>query len=192
MSGHKKSLRNTLLDKRAEYEPTTRRLYDELALKNLMQSDAYRASKRIFTFISFGEEISTHALIRESISRGLEVYVPITERGNPHMRLSRLRSMDDLILGHYGILTPHPDALEFADPNAPDLVIVPGLAFDAGGYRLGYGGGFYDRYFSSLTSDPVKLGYCYSFQLVEQLPHESHDIPVDRVITEKQEYGGTE
>ncbi|MDO5690213.1 MAG: 5-formyltetrahydrofolate cyclo-ligase [Tissierellia bacterium] len=180
----KKQLRKVWMERRASITPEDRERLDRLATDNLMATEEYQNAEHIFTFINFGDEIDTQRLIRESLALGKKIYLPVTEKGVDRMKLTALKDMDDLIVGHYGILTPKPEALDFIDHNLVDLVIVPGLAFDQEGYRLGYGAGYYDKFFSDLTAKPSKLGFCYAFQRTDSLPYDEYDVPVDRVITD--------
>ena len=92
-----------------------------------------------------------------------------------------------LVAGAYGILAPPPDAPPVV-PDAFDLILVPGVAFDAEGRRLGRGGGHYDRVLASLPPRATSVGIGYDFQLVASVPCEEHDVPVDMVITEGRTY----
>jgi len=90
--------------------------------------------------------------------------------------------MDDMKKGAYGILEPK--TVRKADENNIDVILVPGLAFDRNGGRMGFGKGYYDRLLES--SKAVKIGLCYDFQILEKIPTESHDVPMNFVITEKE------
>lgn len=90
--------------------------------------------------------------------------------------------MDDMEKGAYGILEPK--TVRKADENNIDVILVPGLAFDRNGGRMGFGKGYYDRLLES--SKAVKIGLCYDFQILEKIPTESHDVPMNFVITEKE------
>ena len=96
-----------------------------------------------------------------------------------------LKNFDSLEVGEFNILTVKKNLREFIDPKKIDCVIVPGVAFDVHGKRLGMGGGYYDR-FLKLTENAKKISLAFDFQLVENVPTESHDMPVDIIITEKQ------
>lgn len=180
---NKKELRKYLKEKRSNFPLDERKVLDEEALNKLLSSDEYKESKEIFAFVSFGDEIDTHAFIKKAIKDGKNIYIPYTQAGEKLMKVTRLKNFDDLVVGHFGILSPKEEDLYFVDHNIIDLVLVPGLGFDQDGYRIGYGGGFYDRFFANLTSKPVKLGYCYDFQLVRDIPHDEFDIAVDKVLT---------
>lgn len=180
----KKELRKSLMGKRSEYPKELREKMDKKAFENLIKTEEYKNSENIFVFISFRDEIDTHEAVRYFIKDNKNVFIPYTEEGKEKMRLTRLKDMEDLVPGHFGILSPKKEDLDFIDHNIIDLVLVPGLAFDDEGYRIGYGGGFYDKFFADLISKPKKIGYCYSFQLIDKIPHDDYDIPVDMVITD--------
>ena len=99
---------------------------------------------------------------------------------------SQIRSFDDLQKGTFGILEPKPEAMNLVAPDELDLVLVPGIAFDKRGYRLGYGGGFYDAFLAQTKS--VKVGLAFDFQIVDLLPTREEDERVDLIVSEKTVY----
>ena len=181
----KNQIRKLFSEKRASLSESENLKLSQKALAKLVAQEDYQKARDIFAFVSMGSEINTHIAIDKFLADGKRVYVPLTEKGSTKMVFSRLESLDDLEEGNFGVLEPKPSKRDLADNNAADLVIVPGLAFDKNGYRTGYGGGFYDRFFASLDKAPVKIGYCFSFQIVEEdLPTNEFDIPVDYIITD--------
>ncbi|MEB3429112.1 5-formyltetrahydrofolate cyclo-ligase [Citroniella saccharovorans] len=179
----KKSLRKSFKEIRNNISDEERKIWDKKAFDNLISLDEYKNSKNIFAFINFGSEIDTKALLERFFSDGKNVFIPITEKNNNMMKLTRIKSLDGLEPGHYGILSPKEEDYDFVDPDLIDFVLVPGLCFDKEGYRVGYGGGYYDRFFSSLKNSPIKVGFCYKNQLVEKIDHDEFDLPVDFIIT---------
>ncbi len=99
---------------------------------------------------------------------------------------SQIRSFDDLQKGTFGILEPKPEAMHLVAPEELDLVLVPGIAFDKRGYRLGYGGGFYDAFLAQTKM--VKVGLAFDFQIVDLLPTREEDERVDLIVSEKTIY----
>ena len=181
----KNQLRKLFGEKRASLSEEENLKLSQKALERLVAQEDYKNSKDIFAFVSMGSEINTKIAIEKFLADGKRVYVPITEKGKTKMVFSRLKSLDDLEEGNFGVLEPKPSKREIAEKSTADLVLTPGLAFDENGYRTGYGGGFYDRFFASLDNNPVKIGYCFSFQVVEgKLPINEFDIPVDYIITD--------
>ncbi len=146
-------------------------------------------AENIMCFVSFGSEVDTHGLIKEWILQGKNVSVPCMEKlsgGNRVMHAVNIKDFSDLkIKGCYGIPEPELKVNSIVVPEKLNAIIVPGSVFDVKRNRIGYGGGFYDRYLMRTSGRCKKLGVCYDFQVLEQIPHEDYDIPVDMVVTEK-------
>jgi len=103
------------------------------------------------------------------------------------MKPSIIKNFDELEPGYYNILTPKQEFIRYIDPSEIDLVIVPGAVFDREGYRVGYGGGYYDKFLSSkIRKDISKIAIAFDLQIVDKVPREEHDISVDYIITEKE------
>lgn len=136
-------------------------------------------------FLSFNTEVDTHNIIKTLIKNGKNVFVPITDPKTKELYISKLESFEDLELGFYNILTPKRTKINLFDPEVLDLVLVPGLVFDKFGYRIGYGGGYYDKFLSQANLRAQTIGLCYFIQIVDKLPVEEYDIPVDYILTEK-------
>jgi len=140
----------------------------------------YQGAKSIYSYLPYNQEIDTYPILRQAQADGKRVAVPkvIGEK----MVFLWLDDLDATEPGYYTI--PEPIADEPAADDDAALMILPGLAFDTSGARCGYGGGFYDRY---LETHPAhyKVALAYGFQLVDHLETESHDIPVDLVLTEE-------
>ena len=131
-------------------------------------------------YYSLPDEVNTHSLIDDLVSEGKTVLLPKV-MGVDTMELRRYTGRDDLQEGVYHILEPV--GKPFTDYAAIDLILVPGLAFDAAGHRLGRGRGYYDRFLHSRVGFYcVKIGICFDFQKVDEVPVDAFDIPVDKVI----------
>ena len=152
---------------------------DEVKIKSdeirqrLLGVERVKQAKTICTFIS---------AFKELWEQDKKIVVPITDIESGTLSLSYINSMDDMKKGAYGILEPK--TVRKADENNIDVILVPGLAFDRNGGRMGFGKGYYDRLLES--SKAVKIGLCYDFQILEKIPTESHDVPMNFVITEKE------
>ena len=96
-----------------------------------------------------------------------------------------VHSLADLKPGTYDIPEPSPDNYQEVTPNLLDLIITPAVAFDTDKYRIGYGAGYYDRFFASLKKDIIKIGVGFDEQLVQEVPREPHDIRLNYVLTDK-------
>lgn len=181
----KKEIREEILKKRANLDKKNHKLEGDKILNKIMESDSYKNARNIFIFISFGSEINTHDFIRKSLSLGKNISVPVTFLDEKIMKASSLKSFSDLKPGAYNILAPSEDKIEFIDEGSIDLVIVPGAAFDRSGYRIGYGGGYYDKFLAPLK-EVKKIGIAFSFQIVNEIPISKYDIPVNLIYTENE------
>ncbi len=143
----------------------------------------YRSAKMIFAYASMKKEVQTDLILQHALDAGKRVFLPkVTGAGQ--MVFTEIRSLTELVYTEpFGIREPSLlSEAEIIDPPVPELMLVPGLAFDRAGNRLGHGGGYYDRYLSELKSKTLLLGLALSCQLVPEVPAEPFDIPVDRVL----------
>lgn len=153
----------------------------ELA-EHLYNSMIFKQASTIGITISQKNEWSTTAIIERAWKEGKRVTVPKCDPGPKHLNFYQLDSFDQLETVYFGLQEPDPSRCEHVDRETIDLIIVPGLVFDLHGYRIGYGGGFYDRYLSGYKGETVALAS--KEQVVKNLPHEKFDIPVNHLITE--------
>lgn len=185
----KKILRKEILEKRDNINIDKKEMMDSDILNRFYESKYYKEAKNIFIYISFGTEINTKVIINKALEENKKIYIPRTEIKNKIMDAVEISSLDNLIESSYGILEPSKGE-ECVDPNELDLIIVPGVAFDRNGGRMGYGAGFYDRYFKKINKENekriIKLALAYDLQLVEKVPMNEDDIAVDYIITEKE------
>jgi 5-formyltetrahydrofolate cyclo-ligase len=136
----------------------------------------------VLTFWSFGSEVATHDLVARLNDDGKQVALPFLVGGV--MRAAPFAPGDELIPTPFGPMEPK--VRTEMDPGEVDVVIAPGLAFDRSGYRLGYGGGHFDRYLAAVRQDATAVGIAYAFQVIEAVPHGPGDRPVHVVVTEAQ------
>jgi len=178
----KKKVREEIIKKRNNLLPEIKKEYDALIFKQLIESDIYNKSKKIFTYVSFGSEIDTIKFIKYALNDNKEIYVPKTDKTKKEMVAIRINSLDNMSVDNWGILEP-----KSVDKNKIgedfDLILMPGLAFDRKGNRIGYGGGYYDKYLSQFKEISNKLVLAYDFQIVNNIENESHDIKVNCIIT---------
>lgn len=146
----------------------------------------YKNASSIMSYVSINKEVFTHDFIKKSIKNGKKVYIPVTKPRTKELVLSHLIDFDnDLKKGYWGLLEPKKETFRPHCSEFLDLIIVPGLIFSQNGHRLGYGGGYYDAFLSSLTESIPTLGIAFECQVTEKLPVQSHDISVDYILTEK-------
>ena len=148
--------------------------------EKLYATPQYQQARSLYAYLSFNQEVRTNPIIERAWADGKRVAVPKVI--GDEMRFIWLDSFDQLGLGYFGIAEPIEDGPVADDETAP--ILMPGLAFDAEGRRIGYGGGFYDRWLEAHPGHPL-LALCYDFQLLPRLDVEEHDIPVDIVLTDR-------
>lgn len=140
-------------------------------------SEAYRSARTIYGYLPYNQEVRTVPMLEQAIKDGKRVAVP--KVFGDEMKFIYLDDFSRVEKGYAGIPEPVDDGPVADDPTA--LVLMPGLAFDAQGHRIGYGGGFYDKFLANEPNHPT-LALCYAFQMVEHLETEAFDVPVDCVI----------
>ena len=159
-------------------------------LERVLGLAEYRRASVIHTYVSSKEnEIDTRELIHISLEQGKQVVVPVVEWGVETMGHAVLAGMDELVNGPMGLVQPNPRmATWLDDAGAIDMVVVPGIAFDRRGHRIGFGGGFYDRFLA--TASCAKVGLCYDALVLDAIPDEVHDVAMDIVVAESAVYKG--
>lgn len=177
----KKALRKRIAEQKRAMTPEQIEAASQRLAERLFQTDAYQNALSIYGYLSYNQEIRTFPILRRAMIDGKRVAVPKVYGDE-----MRFIWMDDLSLvapGYYDIPEPIADGPVADDELA--LMLMPGLAFDPEGHRVGYGGGFYDRYLAA-HPDHKLVALCYGFQLVDHLDCEAHDIPVHRVIPDEE------
>ncbi|WP_320047491.1 5-formyltetrahydrofolate cyclo-ligase [uncultured Ilyobacter sp.] len=187
MKKKKTEMRKILLERRDQLSSTQKENLDEDIFKNFTKSIFYKNAETIFIFVSFGSEVNTHKIIEKAITDGKNVCVPKINSKDKEMEVFKIESMNDLKEGYYGILEPSEEKSRAAVEEI-DLVVVPGVGFDINGYRIGYGGGFYDKFFSSMEKEIPKVALGYNVQMVDEVPTEEHDKRINGLITESHTY----
>ena len=140
-------------------------------------SEAYQNAKTIYGYLPYNQEVRTVPMLEQALKDGKQVAVPKVY--GDEMKFILMEDLSAVEKGYAGIPEPVADGPVADDPTA--LVLMPGLAFDKSGRRIGYGGGFYDRFLAAEPGHPT-LALCYDFQMLPELETEEFDIPVDTVI----------
>ncbi|MGG1662810.1 5-formyltetrahydrofolate cyclo-ligase [Brevibacillus sp. NRS-1366] len=181
----KKQLRTHIMEARKAMTEEERKIRSERACSHLLANERLAGAKAIMAFHPFGEELDILPFVEEARIRGQEIWLPLTisqeRRLVPYLYTGRQM----LKQGVYGIWEPDPTKAERSDLSKLDTVLVPGVAFDRHGGRMGYGGGYYDRFLAALGQHPFLLGVGFSMQVVDHVPLEPHDIPLDALVTEE-------
>lgn len=139
----------------------------------------------IHCFLSMKSEVDTGEMIDTSRRRGLRVVVPITDVTGCRLTLSELAGPDVLIPGPFGIPEPRPESRTLVDTERVDAFIVPGIAFDPSGTRLGWGAGYYDRLLVGRRPGVPIIALAYECQIVRAIPREDHDVAASVIVTEQ-------
>lgn len=176
----KKALRREFLSKRAAVSKAERDRISHALITKFMATEIYRRARIIMAYASTPEELQLNELFTACLAEGKTLAIPlIVSKGV--MQAVEVPSLDALEEGAFGIQTVKLPR-SFVEPAQIDCVIVPGLAFDVKGGRLGMGGGFYDRFLPQAVN-AVKIALAYDFQLVDSLPLETHDAIIDVILT---------
>lgn len=149
--------------------------------KKLFSVPEFINAKTVMTYISAFREVSTDGIINRLFECKKSVAVPVSDTNSITITPSYISSTAELVRGAYGI--KEPSVIRECALSDIDIIIVPGIAFDVRKNRMGFGKGYYDRLLYG--SDAIKIGLCYDFQLLDTIPYDKHDIPMDIIITEK-------
>jgi 5-formyltetrahydrofolate cyclo-ligase len=185
LQGTKPSLRRRILGRRDAMDPCIRTDLSQAIVRDIIETSVYRRSDTIMAYASFGSELQTDEFMRHVLHQGKVLLLPRVNLQKGSLDLYRVRDpVRDLRVGTWGIREPRPDRCVRVDPHAIDFVLVPGLAFDARGGRLGYGGGFYDKLLAhGLSPCAWLVAGAFKSQMVEKVPVDGHDVPMDVVVT---------
>lgn len=176
--GTKKEIRTRLLKQRAELPLSVCERQSEEVLKKLLAHPAYAECRTLFSYVSFRNEVDTHKIIMLALAQGKQVAVPRVE--GKDMIFYRIFSLEELTRSRFGILEPK-DGAHRVIPGEGDLMLVPAAAFDGKGYRIGYGGGYYDRYLAEYPQ-LYTIGLAFDFQMLDEVPREEFDLAVKEVL----------
>jgi len=179
MTQDKQALRARLRAMRRSMTQEEQRAASEAVCRRILDFAPYRAAKSVMAYIACRGEVDVSPVIGDALASGKTLLLPRCE-ADGGLTARRVSSPEALSPGAYGVPEPGEDA-EAAPPQEIDLILVPGVAFDRTLCRLGQGGGYYDRFLK--RTDAVRVGVCHGAALVERVPREAHDMPMDAVIT---------
>ena len=180
----KRAIRAKALAARRALTPDEVAQKSEAILRRLRSLGEFASARAILTYVSSKDnEVDTLPLIRSALETNRTVLVPLAVPSTREMVWSELKSLDELEPSTFGILEPKEDCRRPVQPDETDAAIVPGIAFDTAGHRIGYGGGYYDRFLDTFRGKRIALAY--EVQVYESIPSEPHDLPVDIIITEE-------
>lgn len=176
----KTETRKILKSTRASIPETTRMDAANSITEQILRLDEIRDARTIFIYISYASEVHTHALIKALLTAGKTLAVPKIVKSD-YMQAETFSSWEDLVPGELGILTP----TDSTPCNGPfDVAITPGLGFTLSGQRMGFGRGYYDKWFAQ-NKVRHKIALAFEVQLINEMPVEDTDVPMEKIVTEK-------
>lgn len=154
--------------------------------QRLFRLQEFEDAKTVSIYLHIGSEVRTREILARCIAQAKCVIIPVTKKVNRRLIFSELRAPDiELEIGTFGILEPKAEFLRPVPLEEADVALFPGVAWDLHGYRIGYGGGYYDRTLNSLHKHVLTIGLAYEFQVVREIPVTRYDRPGDIIVTER-------
>jgi 5-formyltetrahydrofolate cyclo-ligase len=181
----KADYREYVKELRGKITENEKRLNDNNIYTKVIQSNEYKKARCIFIYVSYKNEVDTHNIIKKALKEGKSVCVPKIISLKEGMKAVKITSFDELKESKYGMLEPDLLIDNVIEPEKIDLAYLPGVAFDLNGGRIGYGGGFYDRFLYHIGKNVPKIALAYSFQIFDHVPMSEYDVYVDSVITDQ-------
>jgi len=151
-------------------------------LKRLICLGPVQRASTMMAYLSFKSEVITDGLILWGLTEGRRIAVPCCDPESRKLTPCLIGGLDEVVAGHYGIREPRAHLSRPLPPEVLDAVIVPAVAFDRRGYRIGYGGGYYDRFLMQ-APQAARIGIAFACQIVDRVPVADHDIPMDGIVT---------
>jgi 5-formyltetrahydrofolate cyclo-ligase len=181
----KGEVRRALFEARRSLTPPERRERSRRIAAFCKGIAGFSSAEVVCSYVDFREEVETAELIAELLLEGRRVAVPVHEHGMERpLVFAEIHALSEMVRNHFGILQPPRTAARLVPTAAIPLFLVPGLAFDSAGRRLGYGLGCYDRAFADAAPGALKIGLAFELQILESVPAGPHDVPMDFVVTE--------
>ncbi|MFZ3091494.1 MAG: 5-formyltetrahydrofolate cyclo-ligase [Nitrospirota bacterium] len=182
----KKKLRKEIIARRDSLSDLERDAASKRIRESLFGLSEFKNAKSVHFFISFGSEVITTGMIRDAIKMGKKVVVPFIDRDKKMLRLSELRDFDkELESGYWGIQEPKKECMREVVIDDVELMVMPGVAFDGKGHRLGYGMAFYDKLIAGRKVTMPLVAITFDMQVVDDVPVAGHDVLIDKIVTEK-------
>ncbi len=152
----------------------------------------YQHARVVLGYMAFDHEVLTDGLMQQAMASGKQLVLPMVLGDRQDMALYVIEDLRcDVAPGYRGILEPQPQCTRAVAPDTLDLALIPGVAFDLRGGRLGFGAGFYDRLLSRLPQGTSTIGLAFDFQVIPRLPFEPHDMLLKAIVTEQRVIWGT-
>jgi 5-formyltetrahydrofolate cyclo-ligase len=183
---NKNDLRKKFAQKRDRLTPVARARDSAIIRQRVFNLPEWKKARTILAYVSFRSEVETHSLIQDALNQNKRMVLPVIDPTTKTIHLSELKTWGDLAAGAHGIFEPAEAFRKRVEPFEVNLVLVPGLAFDRGGGRLGMGGGYFDKLLVQIPATP-RIALAYSIQVQKTpLPMHDHDIHMQAIVTEKE------
>lgn len=182
LSFDKRSIRKLFLQQREQLIGTEVERLSVAAQETLLNLSAFQGAKKLALYSPIRNEVATGNLLLAALAADKQVCYPRVVGDD--LLFFQIDSLDDLQIGSFGIGEPDRQSIEI-DPASIDFLLLPGVAFDRHGFRLGYGRGYFDRLLCNGNFAGLRVGFCYDFQIVDNLPVDDHDQKVELLVTNK-------
>ena len=181
----KQAIREHVIRKRDHIPREVRSVKDLLIKEKILLLPEFISSQTVLFYASFRSEVETSGMITESLKSGKRVLLPKVDKAEKALRIYEIKDINELSTGYMGIPEPSQNDERMAGPEEVDLVIIPGVAYDYAGNRLGYGAGYYDRLLSQSERKLFVVAPAFEEQMVDLIPAEKHDMKVDIIVTDR-------
>jgi 5-formyltetrahydrofolate cyclo-ligase len=186
MKEDREALRQKILGARDGLSDKVRQAKSISVMQNFWTLMGMQQWSTLFIYVNFRSEVETLELIKKCINRDIRVAVPLVDASAVRMIPLLIKDPEqDLVPGYYNIPEPDPKKSLRLEPGEIDAAVIPGSVFDIHGGRLGYGGGYYDRFLLNDAPQAKRIGLAFELQVVDKVPLEPHDQPLDILITEE-------
>jgi 5,10-methenyltetrahydrofolate synthetase len=179
----KSGLRQDFLSRRRAMDAAARTALSERIAARLFELEPYRGARLVHLYVGAVDgEVETRTIALDALQQGKRVACPRVEKSPARLEHYEIRSLAELVEGGRGLWEPNPARARPVPLEAVDVVLVPGIAFDRHGHRIGFGAGYYDRFLAGVSAP--KIGLAYSLQIAQRIPYSPRDVPVDWIVTE--------
>ncbi len=178
----KKTFRKKMTAERNSLSPEIREKKSLIITEKLLSEEAYKACSRVFCYLSFRSEVQTEAFINRALKDVKTTALPYMTKKEGEMIFVKINSLSELVKNSFGIYEPIPSEENILTPDDKTIIIVPGTAFTREGFRMGYGGGYYDRYLSKYGF-LCTIGIGFEEQLCDEIPTDEYDVKLNKIIT---------
>ncbi|OEU68583.1 MAG: 5-formyltetrahydrofolate cyclo-ligase [Desulfovibrio sp. S3730MH75] len=184
----KSEIRQGLLNRRGELSAADVKDMSGAIVSCVQSLAKWQDAQEVLLYWPIKNEVDVRPLLRDAWDQGKKLFMPCCRRDEPGiMDFGVVRAEEDLLHGSFGIKEPCRSRCEFPDAVWPDIIIIPGVGFDNKGYRIGFGGGYYDRFLARpQKAGFLAVGVCYSFQIIDEIIAEDWDKPVHSICTDKE------